>query len=249
MGRRPEALTITMSRTRAVLFDFGGTLYDYGSLAPGDGESLVELVRAAGLAAEAVAVQRAHREGLRQAFRSYLPRPFYLHRDLFRDALVAMASALGVELSQAHLDRHFRRQRELHARDFVLRDGVVETLRELRRRGLHLGIVSNIDEDQLHHMGRLAGLEKHFDSILSSEAARSCKPDRRIFEEALRRAGCEPPEALFVGDSIDQDIAGANRAGLRSVLLWHREDLPAPEREPRPHHVIREIPELLSLLD
>jgi 2-haloalkanoic acid dehalogenase type II len=239
----------SMPRTRAVLFDFGGTLYDYKSLAPGEGENLVELARSLGVDAEPDAIYRAHREGLRRAFRRYLTRRFYLHRDLFRDAVVAMAVDLGVCVTDEQLDCHFRRQRELHARDFALREGVPETLRELRRRGLHLGIVSNIDEDQLAHIGKLAQLETFFDSILSSEAAASCKPDSTIFAEALRRAGCSPREALFVGDSLDQDIAGANRAGLRSVLLWHRADLPVPDREPRPRHVIRRIPDLLELVE
>lgn len=237
-----------MSPTRAVLFDFGGTLYDYRSLAPGDAESLVELARSVGIDAPLEALQRAHREALRRVFRDYLMRPSYLHRDLFRDAVVTMAGDLGVELSDEDYERYRQRQWELHQRDFRLRDGASETLGELRSRGLHLGIVSNIDEDQLAHMGELAGLRRFFDSILSSEAARSCKPDPAIFEEALRRAGCEPGEALFIGDSIDQDVAGANRVGLRSVLIWHREDREAPDREPRPHHVIRRIPEILDLL-
>lgn len=237
-----------MGSIRAILFDFGGTLYDYGCLAPGEAEGLAELAAAAGIEAEAEAVHRAHREGLRRVFRAYLRRSFYHHRDMFRDALRAMAEELGARLDEELLDAHFRRQWQRHARDFALRPGVPETLRALRAKGLHLGIVSNIDEDQLEHLGRLAGLPDHFDSLLSSEAARSCKPDAGIFEEALRRAGCAPREALFVGDSIEADVAGANRAGLRSVLLWHREDLPAPDREPRPAHVIRSIPEVLDLL-
>ena len=73
-------------------------------------------------------------------------------------------------------------------------------------------------------------------------------PDGRIFAEALRRAECEPREALFVGDSLPQDIAGANRAGLRSVLLWHRGDRQPSFDVAKPTHVIRRIPEVLDLL-
>jgi putative hydrolase of the HAD superfamily len=237
-----------MADVRAVLFDFGGTLYDYRTIAPGDQESLLRLARDLGLEVGPEALARAYRAALAATFQSYLPRPYYLHRDMFRDAVTAAMRALGAETTREALDRYRARQWQLHHRDFVLRDGVVETLQAIRDRGLHLGIVSNIDEDQLEHLGALAGLSKHFHSILSSERAGSCKPDAAIFAEALRRAGCEPAQALFVGDSIPQDIAGANRAGLRSVLLWHR-----PEREPpiettRPRHVIREIPEVLGLL-
>jgi 2-haloalkanoic acid dehalogenase type II len=237
-----------MATTRAVLFDFGGTLYDYGNLQPGEVESLVELARAAGVAAEPNAILRAHREALKKVFYGYLPRRYYLHRDLFRDAVAAMIESFGVAANSAHLDRYRASQWERHRRDFALREGVHDTLRALRARGLHIGMVSNIDEDQLAHLLALGELHPYFDSLLSSEAAGSCKPDPAIFHEALRRAGCRPDEALFVGDTIQQDIAGANRVGMRSVLIWHRSDRQPPYAEPRPMHVIRSIPELLDLV-
>jgi len=248
---RFQDVTGTMSTMtiRAVLFDFGGTLYDYATLEPAERESLVELTHWAGVNAEPRAIQLAHRDAMRRVFRQYLTRRFYLHRDLFRDAVVGMLNALGAHVDDDTLDRYRERQWQRHARDFTLREGVVETLEELRTRGLHLGIVSNIDDDQLTHLMALSELEPYFDSILSSEQAQSCKPDPAIFTEAIRRAGCRPDEALFVGDTLAQDIAGANQAGLRSVLLWHRADREPPVTDPLPHYVIRGIPELLELIE
>jgi 2-haloalkanoic acid dehalogenase type II len=237
----------TIHSMKAVLFDFGGTLYDYRMLAQGDLESLVMLARWSGVDATAAEIGRAHRDSMRRVFRDYLPRPFYFHRDLFRDAVKGMLGTFGAVPDDANLERYRMLQWQLHQRDFALRDGVVETLSELRERGLHVGIVSNIDEDQLRHLMELTGLERYFDSLLSSEQAQSCKPDAGIFAEAIRRAGCRPAEALFVGDTLSADVAGANQAGLRSVLLWHRDDREPPE-EPKPHYVIREIPDVLGLL-
>ena len=238
-----------MAAVRAVLFDFGGTLYDYGTLEAAERESLVELARGAGIDAEPDAIQRAHRDAMRRVFRTYLPRRFYLHRDLFRDAVIGMLEDLGAPIEPSMLDRYRAAQWERHARDFALRAGVIETLTALRARRLHLGIVSNIDDDQLAHLLELAAIAPYFDSIISSEQAQSCKPDPSIFETALRRAGCAAAEALFVGDTLAQDIAGANQAGLQSVLLWHRPDRDPPTLEPRPRHVIRRIPDLLGLLE
>lgn len=237
-----------MTQVQAVLFDFGGTLFDYETVAPGERESIVALARWAGAKEDAREILRAYRASLKNVFYHYLPQPYYLHRDLFHDALHGMAENLRIALSDDQLARYRELQRERRARDFILREGVRETLNALRGRGLHLGIVSNIDDDQLEHMLELSQVEPHFDSILSSEQARSCKPDSGIFAEALRRAGCAPHEAMFVGDSLHQDIAGANYLGLRSVLIWSD-----PEREPtiaehQPKHVIRQIPELLGLL-
>src|SRR5262249_49673819 len=151
-----------------------------------------------------------------RVFRDYLERPSYLHADMFSDALREMARSLGVELAAQDLEHYFAVQHAARRRDFRLRHGVVETLAELKGRGLHLGIVSNIDEADLQHWIDVAGLRSSFGSLLSSGAAGSCKPDRRIYELALERAGCAAGDALFVGDSLPQDIAGANRLGMRS---------------------------------
>jgi len=233
---------------RAVLFDFGGTLYDYASLQTAERESLLDLIGWAGVETDAMAVQSAYRDSMKDVFRTYLPQSFYFHRDLFRDALGGMLQRLGTEPTPDLLDRFREVQWNRHARDFTLRPGVHETLSELRRRGLHLGIVSNIDEDQLGHMIDLGSLRPYFDSLLSSEKARSCKPDQAIYEEALRRAGCKAEEALFVGDTLLQDIAGANRMGMQSALIWHRDDREPPLGDVRPTHVIRQIPEILALV-
>jgi len=237
-----------MTQIRAVLFDFGGTLFDYETLAAGERESIVELVRWVGVEADPKTILRTYRAALKRVFYQYLPRSYYLHRDLFRDVLLGMTESFGVTLTEEHLARYWAQQRQRRAQDFVLRDGVPETLSTLRARGMHVGMVSNVDDDQLTHMLELARIEEHFDSILSSEKAQSCKPDPVIFSEALRRAGCLPEEAFFVGDSLQQDIAGANRLGLRSVLIWSDLDREPPAGKPQPRHVIRRIPELLDLL-
>ncbi len=233
---------------RAVLFDFGGTLYDYRTLAPGGNESLLALAAWAGLETDLEELLSHQAEAMREVFADYLPRSFYLHRELFDDSLRALLRRLGVEPDAKHLARYRELQWRGHERDFELREGVVETLGELRRRGLHVGMVSNIDDDQLTHLLRVAGVAPHFDSILSSESAGSCKPHGAIFEQALERAGCRPDQALFVGDSRAADVRGANRAGIPSVLIWHRTDRSPPDEDPRPTHVIRHIPELLELI-
>jgi 2-haloalkanoic acid dehalogenase type II len=237
-----------MAQIRAVLFDFGGTLFDYATLAQGERESLIELARWAGITDTPQVILHTYRAALKRVFYEYLPRPYYLHRDLFREVLLAMAQDLGATLTEQQIERYWAQQRERRSRDFALRDGVIATLTTLRDQGLHLGVVSNADEEQLTHLVELAQIAPYFDSLLSSEEARSCKPDLAIFHEALRRAACSPTEALFVGDSAQQDVVGANRVGLRSVLIWDRTDREPPTSGPQPHHRIRRIPELLDLI-
>ncbi len=237
-----------MPKMKAVLFDFGGTLFGYEAVAPGERESVVDIARWAGADGEPREILRAYRGALKNVFYEYLPRPYYLHRDLFRDVLQAMARDLGITLSEEHFARYRQVQWQRRERDFTLREGVFETLTALRDRGYHLGIVSNIDDDQLEHMVSLSKIEPYFDSILSSESVQSCKPDLRIFTEAVGRAGCAPSEAFFVGDSLQQDIPGANALGMHSVLIWDRTDSDPPAKEAIPRSVIQKIPELLDLI-
>ena len=233
--------------TRAVLFDFGGTLYDYRCFARAEAESLGQLARWAGVEAPVDRIARAHRDAMKRVFGGYRDREFYFHRDLFGDAVRDMLGLFDAAADDELLARYRRFQWECHRRDFALRPLVRETLAELRRRGLHLGMVSNIDDDQLDHLLEVAGVRDDFDAVLSSERARSCKPAPAIFHQALAAAGCAPRDAIFVGDSLFHDIGGANALGLRSVLIWHRADREPPGDGPKPHHVIRRFDKLLEI--
>ena len=237
-----------MADTRAVFFDFGGTLFDYETTAPGERACLIELAQAAGITTTSQDIRRVYRAALKNVFYQYLPRPYYLHRDMFRDALQTTATHFGTTFTQEQLAHYRVAQHQRRGQDFQLRDGVTETLAVLRQRGLHLGIVSNADNDQFSHLLQLSRLGPYFDSLLSSEDAQSCKPDPAIFSHALAQAGCAPDQAYFIGDSLQQDIAGANRAGMRSVLIWSRPDTDPPDSPTSPLHVIRSIPEVLDIV-
>ena len=237
-----------MSDTRAVFFDFGGTLFDYETTAPGERACLIELAHAAGITADSQDIRRAYRAALKNVFYQYLPRPYYLHRDMFQDALQATAAHFGTTFTPEQLIGYRAHQHKRREQDFQLRDGVTETLSVLRQWGLHLGIVSNADNDQFSHMLQLSQLEPYFHSLLTSEDAHSCKPDQAIFSHALKQAGCAPGEAYFVGDSLQQDIAGANRAGMHSVLIWSRPHTNPPDTPAIPRHVIRSISEFLDIV-
>ncbi len=55
------------------------------------------------------------------------------------------------------------------------------------------------------------------------------KPDKAFFEQALLSIGVQPEEALMVGDDIENDVAGAQHAGIRSILVYtgkHKADSP-----------------------
>jgi putative hydrolase of the HAD superfamily len=96
--------------------------------------------------------------------------------------------------------------------------GVVQTLAELRRRGLKVGLLSVCSDDvpAVWADTRLHGL---FDAEVFSCDVGMRKPDPRIYELTCERLGVEPADAIFVGDGANDELAGAERAGLRAVLI------------------------------
>ena len=132
------------------------------------------------------------------------------------------------------------------------RPDAAETLLALRERELHLAIVSNIDDDQFHPLWQRMGLAHFFDATTTSEEARSCKPDRGIFEHALAKAtNLRAEHVVFVGDSPEHDVAGARALGMRTVLITdHAAELPwEPRGDAKPDHVIRALSDLVPIVD
>ena len=55
--------------------------------------------------------------------------------------------------------------------------------------------------------------------MVSSESARSYKPEPRIFEAALALTGWSADRVVHVGDSLHSDIGGAHAAGLKAAWV------------------------------
>jgi putative hydrolase of the HAD superfamily len=108
-------------------------------------------------------------------------------------------------------------------------------LAALRARGVRLGVVSNFD-GRLLPICRGLGIAERFDAIVMSGRAGYAKPDPRIFRIALDGLGVQPGEALHVGDSEQDDVAGATAAGLRAILL--ERDPPVKRAEHRVHDLL-----------
>jgi 2-haloalkanoic acid dehalogenase type II len=228
-----------------VFFDFGGTLFRYSDLREDFDAMLESIARGHGIGAPRQDLRRVYRETMGEAFRAFHPRPFYLHRELFAAAHASFLDRLGARPGHAPGDELYERQSRLGLARVEPRAEAEETLAALRALGLHLGIVSNIDEDQFHPLFERIGLARHFDATTTSEEARSCKPHPGIFRVALAKAGAPAPETvLFVGDSIEHDVAGANALGMTSVLVARRPPGPGAVV---PHHVIGDLRELLEI--
>ena len=77
------------------------------------------------------------------------------------------------------------------------------------------------------------------------------KPDRAFFEQALQALAVAPAEAVMVGDDIENDVAGAQQAGLRAILVCtgkHKTDSPLLQRV-RPDAILPALVDLPQWLE
>lgn len=103
-------------------------------------------------------------------------------------------------------------------------------LEGLRALGMPMGILSNFTTDLEDMLVRI-GLRDFFDFVLVSSIVGLAKPDPRIFDLAVIRAGKPRRRLLYVGDHLGDDIEGARTAGLGAVLVdrWDQQpEAPCP---------------------
>jgi putative hydrolase of the HAD superfamily len=186
--------------TKAVLLDALGTLVE---LEP----PLARLAEAVGDEAPRRRVERAMRAEM-----AY----YRAHSHEGRDAAsLADLRARSADLLSRELGVDIGVETMMSAIRFRAYPDAAPALAELRRRGLRLVCVSNWD-CSLPEVLAEVGLGDALDDILASAVAGARKPDPAIFELAVARAGCDP---VAVGDTPEEDVAGAGAAGIRALLI------------------------------
>lgn len=123
---------------------------------------------------------------------------------------------------------------------------VRNVLAALDREGVAWAVVSNIDEDDLASILRHHGLSPP--TAVSSEAARSYKPNSGPFIAALDAMGVEAARVLHVGDSPTADVIGAQSLGIPAAWVNRYMD-PYPTGIQRPHFTINDLSPVPSIID
>jgi len=126
---------------------------------------------------------------------------------------------------------------------FNLYDDVLPSIGVLKRRGIVLGVISNM-YDSLMPVCRALKLEHLLDFTLTSGEAGVSKPEPGIFLEALKKSGTTAVETIYVGDHYKIDILGARGAGLKTVLIDRYSRYPSFNECPR----ISDLSELINLI-
>jgi HAD superfamily hydrolase (TIGR01509 family) len=137
--------------------------------------------------------------------------------DLLRDA----STALGLDVTEALLEEAALRHLDAWTPHIEHDPDAVAVLSALRAQGLRVALLSNTHWPRSFHEHFLErdGLVDLIDARLYSSELHHMKPHPAVFEEAMAAVGVtDAARAVFVGDRPYDDIFGAQRAGMRTVL-------------------------------
>lgn len=108
-----------------------------------------------------------------------------------------------------------------------------------------LAVISNADNAYLDPV--VARIPANLEAVISSEAVRCYKPDRRLFDAAVDQLGVHPSECAYVGDRQFEDVMGSRTVGMTAIWI-NRLELPADPDLPTPDAEIRDLLELPDVL-
>jgi HAD superfamily hydrolase (TIGR01549 family) len=111
-----------------------------------------------------------------------------------------------------------------------------------------IGLLSNFDHGvTARKILERDGAARYFDPIVISDEHGWRKPHPKIFLDTLATLDVSPEDALYVGDSVSDDIVGAKGAGI-DIAWVNAHDTPLPEESETPNYVVKSIPDLASIL-
>lgn len=221
----------------AVIFDWGGTLTPWHTI---DHDELWRAICAPhcdqALLADRVAMLRSAENHLWEIS----------EREQRSATLEELFSRAGVGASEAFIDGYFRAW-EPHT---LTDPDAAEVMRELRRRGIKIGVLSNTMWPRALHERIFTrdGLLDLIDGAVYSSEIPWTKPHPEAFRAAMAAIGAtNPQECVYVGDRPFDDVHGAHAAGLRTVLIPHS-DVPAFDAAV-PDATIERLADLIAVID
>jgi len=108
------------------------------------------------------------------------------------------------------LEEYFR----MHKMHVKLNDGAIELLEAFAP----VGLISDADTQYIDFQTK--PIREYFSSITTSEEAGYAKPNRAVFELALKKSALSARDCVYVGNSVERDIRGAKALGFTTVLVF-----------------------------
>ena len=237
---------------KSVFFDLGGTILHFH----GADEKTLYVQGMRGVHQELIRrgwhvpdFETFHRK-IRRAIRVRALLLFFSARELKLDRiLLHVLRRMKVRLSPGEIERLSEVWWKAYQPHLTCDDDVAATLAALRKMGLKTGLISNtlwpawILKEELRRRGH----SKYFDVMLFSPEVGFRKPSRKIFRRALRELKIKGREAAFVGDRLVEDVRGAQRVKMLTILKRQ----PSQKLRPtiRPNFIVDRLSEIPGIIE
>jgi 2-haloacid dehalogenase len=223
-----------------LLFDADGTLFDYDGA---EGTALERTLDRYGYALRPAT--RALYRGINAALWQELEAGTVEATTLRVLRFERLFAALGLPVAEGReAGEYYLVQLADEGRLLAGAEAIVRSLASRARMAL---VTNGLADVQRRRLGDspIAGL---FETITISDELGIAKPDRRIIDHTLRLMGDPPRESvLIIGDSLSSDIQGGINAGIDTC--WLAPNGEAPPDTPRPTYTIRNLEEVLALVE
>jgi putative hydrolase of the HAD superfamily len=220
---------------KAVFFDFYNTLATHH---PPREEAWVNACREMGIEIEAKALfdslPAADMYWRNEDSRSPIDkRPLEEKIDFYAGYATMIMQGAGIEISRDTALQLLAKIQQ-HKWEFKTYDDTLPILKELKKLGLTIGLVSNVVKDMEPTYTQL-GIQPYLDFKVTSSEVGCDKPQPEIFMAALEKAQVKPEESIFVGDQYHLDIVGARGVGIKGLLIDRNDYSPEITDCPRIH--------------
>ena len=187
---------------KAVLFDFWGTLVENGTYSPL--RQTYNILR----------VRMSFSEFVRLFEAAVMTHNFEDQASAFAQAF----EVFGLQPKDFLIEKLIGvwNSNKLLAKPYEETTRVLEMLKE---KGIKIALISNTPTSSTETVLEKYDLAKYFDAIVLSHDTGYLKSDPQMFDLALEKLGVSKDEAIMVGDSVESDIAGAENAGIKGVLI------------------------------
>ena len=102
----------------------------------------------------------------------------------------------------------------------------IEILEYLKQKEYKMHLITNGFESVQFKKIKNSGLADYFIEVITSEASNSLKPQKEIFEYALKNAKASVNESIMIGDNESADIQGGINIGMDTIFVNHVQVVP-----------------------
>ena len=223
-------------RIKAILFDVDNTLIDFMKMKK-------EAVKAAAAAMIAAGLPMKQADAEREIWELY-EKHGYEYQKVFQKLLLNKMKTVDYSILAPGVIA-YKRKKEGY---LISYPGVYETLEKLRRKGYKLGVLSDAPRIQVWLRLAAMGLHKTFHFVVTFDDTKKKKPNPATFRKAIAKLDVRPDQVIMIGDSIERDIKGARKEGMKTIFAKYGSDSDMCRRRKKADFEITRFEEIIDAL-